>query len=667
MVKTIKILIILIFITAGISRAIEVFSDRLFTDREGNIVAEGNVEAFYRGYLIKADRILYSPGEKTVRAFGNVYVKKEDEVFEVLGTEAFIDTRTGKGYYLDAEGKFREFYFSAKRVDKIDENTYYIMDGEVTTCPPKKKHLKVCFWKAAVTEKHVFAFSNRLKFFELPVAYSPLILFPVGERRSGLLPPMIGSNTYNTFIYRQPIYFAISMDKDATITIDYRDTQAKGIWFEYRQAFTLKEKLYMRAMYYKEPQPRGEWWTGREPETFRGDRYRIEMRTALRGWSLGLDIPSDPYFFEDVFFEQQLRATPFTLSYISYSNLGKDYLLTFTVRNYYDLTSPSNRETLNMLPEFNFYARPSKVGPFYINLTTTFTNFYRDQGLKANRLLFLPELELPLNTGLFMNYTRIRGINNFYMTNKSFKDQTVNTIYFENRTPLFLNFTGKSFSFLNTFEFVYTYSPNNFDNPQFDSYDVVVKENNLKGRLASSLSRGTKNVMSFFLEGGYNFLRSYRFPTDSVLIEKELLPLRAIISLYPLSWLTIRYDTTYDLNLDISASSISSLYLKKGKNFLSLSYATTRNSKDERIADQYTAGLSLDLKGFLIGGTGTYDSITDRILNSTAYIGYRGPCYFFKIDYRRTYYQNLQDYINEIFVVFNIFNLRDFKLPLRRR
>jgi len=665
--KTIKILIILTFLAFRVSSAIEVFSDRLITDSEGNIVAEGNVEAFYRGYLIKADRILYDPDEKTVRAFGNVYVKKQDEFFEVLGTEAFIDTKTGKGYYLDAEGKFREFYFTAKRVDKIDDHTYYIIDGDVTTCPPQRRHLKLCFWKAAVTERHVFAFSNRLKFFEVPIAYSPLILFPVGERRSGLLPPMIGSNTYNTFIYLQPLYLAISMDKDATITLDYRDAQAKGIWLEYRQAFTLKENLYMRAMYYKEPSSPGEWWTGREPETFRTDRYRIEMRTALKGWKIGLDIPSDPYFFEDVFFEQKLRATPYTLSYLSYSKLGKDYLFTFTLRNFYDLTSPNNRGTLNILPEFNFYSRPSKVGPFYINLTTTYTNFYREEGLKANRILFLPELEMPLDLKLAMNYTRIRGINNFYMTNQNFKDQTVNTLYFENRTPLFLNFTGENFSFLNTFEFVYTYSPENFENPQFDSYDVVVKENNIKGRLASTLSSKDRNIMSLFIEGGYNFLSSYRFPTDSALIEKEILPLRAIVSLYPLSWLTLRYDTTYDLNLNISASSISSLYLRKGKNYLSLSYATTRNSQDQRIADQYTAGLSLDIKGFLLGGTGTYDSITERILNSTAYIGYRGPCYFLKVDYRRTYFQNLQDYINEIFIVFNIFNLRDFKLPLRRR
>ena len=663
MVKGLKILIILCSLSFGI----EIFSERLYTDPSGRITAEGSVEAEYGEYIIKADRVIYNTQDRSIRAFGNVYIKKKDGSFEVLGTEAQLNAETGKGYFLDAEGRFREFYITAKRVDRIEEDTYYIIEGDVTTCPPERKDLKICFWKAAITEKHVFSFSNRLKLFNIPVAYSPLILFPIGERRSGLLPPMIGSNTYNTFIYRQPLFIAISRDKDATITFDYRDVQAKGLWLEYRQAFTKRDMFYTRFKYYREPSPPGEWWSGRDPETFRIDRWRLELRTSFKNLKLGFDLPSDPYFFEDIYFEQNIRAKPFTLSYISYSSMDRDYLLTFTARAYYDLTSPNNRRTLNMLPEFNFYRRPAKVGPFYVNLTTAFTNFLREEGLKSQRLIFLPEVELPVSLWGNYNYTRIRFINNFYVTNQNFEDERVSSIYLENRTPFFINYSGEKFTFLNTFEMVYTFSPENFDNPQFDSYDVVVKENNAKGRLTSTLSYRGRSVSSLFLEAGYNLLKSYRFPTDRTLIEKELLPIRSIISLYPASWLSLRHDTTYDLNLRISASNVSTLTLKGGKNLISLSYATTRNSKDERLTDQYTANLAVDFKGFLLGARGSYDTISKRLIYAKGYLGYRGPCYFFRVDYRRTFYQNLNDYINEIFVVFNIFNLRDFKLPLRRR
>jgi LPS-assembly protein len=662
-VKGLKILIILISFSFGI----EVFSERLYRDPLGNIIAQGDVEVHYGEFVIKADRMTYDPESKEVHAFGNVYIRKRDGTFEVKGSQALLNTETGKGHFLDAEGRFRAFYFSAKRVDRIEEETYYIIDGDVTTCPPTKKDLKVCFWKAAITEKHVFAFSNQLKLFNIPVAYSPLILFPVGERRSGLLPPMIGSNTYNTFIYRQPLFLALSMDKDMTFTLDYRDIQAKGIWLEYRQAFSKERIFYTRLKYYREPVPRGEWWKGREPETFRIDRYRLELQTSLGGLRVGLDVPSDPYFFEDVYFEENLRRLPFTLSHISYSKMERDYLFTFTLRNYFDLTSPNNRQTLNILPEFGFYSRPKKIGFFYLNLTSTFTNFFREKGLRAQRIIFSPELEAPYGVLGLQNYSRLRLVNNFYYTNQNFSDNTVNTFIFENRTPFFFEKTLGEFSFNSTFELIYSYSPRNFLNPQFDSYDVVVKENNAKMRMVSMFSFADKKISSLFLEGGYNFLRSYRFPTDSALIEKEVLPLRTILSFYPLRWLSLSYDSTYDLNLDINARSVSTVRIGGGKNFLSLSYATSRNSKDVRITDQYSLNLGIDFKGFILGVSGSYDTISERLLYGKGFLGIRGPCYYFKVDYRRTFYQNLGDYINEIFVVFNIFNLRDFKLPLRRR
>ncbi len=668
MVKRIIILAPLIFLFSfSFAKEVEILAKSIDTDEFGRYRAEGEVEIFYGDLYIRADRVIYDPASREVSAYGSVYIRRVGGRFEIRGTEAHMNMKTMKGTFLDAEGKVGRFYFSAKRVDRIDRETFYIFDGDVTTCPPDDKELKVCFWKAAITGQHVFSFNNRLKLFNIPIAYSPLILFPVGERRSGLLPPMIGSNTYNTFIYRQPLYWAISPDKDMTLTFDYRDLQAKGLWLEYRQAVSNKEFVYFNTMYYKEPEPPGEWWTGREPETFRVDRYRIGFETRIKKVKIGLDVPSDPYFFEDVYFNQPERAIPFTLSYLSYSDTGRDYLFTFTLRNFYDLTSPDNRGTLNLLPELSFYRKPERIGPFYLNLTTTFTNFWREEGLKAQRLLLRPEVELPLVFGSRNNYTRLELINNFYYTSEPYEDTSVNTFYLENRTPLFLNFSIGDLNLLNTFELVYSYSPSNYDNPQFDSYDNVVRQNNFKGRLANTVLFRGRSVSSLFVEGGYNLLRSYRFPTDSTLIEEPLLPFRIRLSLFPAGWLTLSQDTTYDFNLNISASSVSSLSLGSGNNRLTFSYATTRSSQDRKLTDQFVGSLSLDYGGLILGGQGTYDTVSERFLYATAYLGYRGPCYFVKVDVRRTYYQNLGDYINEIFLVFNIFNLRDFKLPIRRR
>lgn len=660
--------LIALLTTISLSFPIEIISDRLFTDPEGNLVAEGNVHVDYRDYVIKAEKVKYNPKTGDVFAYGRVQIVKKDKTFEVVGKEAYLNLKTHKGYFLDAEGRFREFYFSANRVEKITENELIVHKGDITTCPPDRKELKICFWRAKVTSSYVFSYSDSLEFFGIPLAYTPLIIFPVGDRRSGLLPPMIGANTYNNFIYIQPFFWAISEDRDATFTLDYRNKQAKGGSIEYRQAFTERDRFFFRLSYYKEPTPPGKWWEGRDLRTFRENRFRIEMGLGYRGWKIGLDLPSDPYFFEDVYFSQSERTRPFTLSYISYTRLEKDYFLSFNLRNYYDLTSPDNKRTLNLLPEFGFYFRPKKYGLAYVSLTASFTNFDRDEGVRSRRLIFVPQAEIPMKLLGLRNYLNLKFINNFYFTEREeFRDEKVTAFYFEDRLPLFWNFSWGKLSLSNTIELVYTFSPENFDNPQFDNFDRVTKENNFKFRLRHTLLSESRTLASLFLEGGYNFLKSYRFPTDSELVREEFLPLRMIFSLYPLKWLSISEDMTYDPNLRIVATSVSSASLKLGNLSLNGSYVSSRNSKRERLSDQYTLGMEISSRGMVFGASSTRDNIAGKELYRRLYLGYRGACWALRLDYRSTYYGSEKGYLNEVYLVFNIFNLRDIKLPLRRR
>ena len=664
MVKGLKLLLLVLL---SLSFSVEILSERLSTDGEGNLIAEGSVEVHYRGLLIKADRIKYDPKNRTVFARGNVYVRSEDQDLEVRGSEAFIDLKTQEGYFLDAEGRFRKFYFSAKKIRKIGENEYLVEKGEITTCPPEDKEMKLCFGKAKIDSRYVFSYDNSLKLFNVPIGYLPLAIFPVGERRSGLLPPMVGQSTYSNLIYIQPVYWAISRDKDATLTFDYRDRQAKGVWIEYRQAFTLKDRLYARFSYYREPTPPREWWTGRDLRSFRENRYRAQLELGWRGWKLGLDVPSDPYFFEDIYFSREERTVPYTLSYITYTDTGKDYLLFLNLRSYYDLTSPSNRRALNLLPEVSFYSKPKKVGPLFVSLTTSFTNFHRQEGLRSKRLLFLPQFQMPFRLLGLQSYASLELINNFYFTEGAdVRDNKVISFRFENRTPLYSSFSLGSLTFSNTAELVYTFSPENFANPQFDGFDQVTRENNLKLRVSSSLFYGDRTLSTLFLEGGFNALGSYRFPTDGVLVEEELLPVRAILSVYPFRWVSFSEDVTYDPNLNILARGVSSIRFEVGRTVLSGSYVVSRDSLDRRLTDQFTFKAQMDLKGVLLGGSVTKDNLTSRDIYRRAFIGYRGACWSIRGDYRQTYYGE-KGYLNEIFLIFTAFNLQDLILPLRRR
>ncbi len=647
----------------------EITADLLRTDTEGNIIAEGNVGAFYSEYFIRADRVVYKPDTKEVFAKGGVYIRKLDGSFEVFGKEAYINLEEERGYFIDAQGRFERFYFSARRVEKLGEDLYEVKEGDVTTCPPKDKELRVCFGQARVSDRYVFSFNNSLKFFNLPVAYLPLLAFPVGERRTGLLPPMIGTDSYNDFIYIQPFFWAISRDKDMTFTLDYRNRQAKGIWAEYRQAFSRKNRLYARLSLYREPFPPGEWWNGRKEFAFRENRFRFELNISYKDLKLGLDIPSDPYFFEDVYFSRDLRTMPFTLSYISYTHQRKSYFLSLNLRRYYDLTSDNQDNSLNLLPELGFYLKAKKVGPAFVSLTSAYVNFYREEGLRTSRLLFIPEVEMHTRVINISNYTSVKFVNNFYLNSRPSEgfETKVNTVRIENRTPLFFQRKLWKFNMLGAMELVYSFSPKDFNNPQFDTFDNVVRENNVGLRYNATVEFADYKIASVFLETGYNLLGSYRFPTDSELIKDRFLPLRGIISFYPTKWFTLSQDFTYDVSSGILARAVSSTSLELGNLSLIASYFVARDSLGRRTSDQYSLEGELSYRRFLLGGSFSMDNLSGKELYSRIYFGLKGACWLLKLDFRSTYYGERKGYLNELFLTFNLFNLQEFKLPLRRR
>ena len=645
----------------------QIVSQKVYTDEEGKVYAEGEVEASYRGVYIRADKVKYDPKTKEVFAYGNVYIKTEDGKLEVRAKEAYLNLKTKRGYMISAEGRFEGFYFSADRVDKEGEHLYRIRDGSVTTCPPERRELYVCFSRAKVSDKYVTSFNNSLRFFRVPILYSPFVMFPVGERRTGFLPPMIGSNSYNTFIYIQPFFWAISRDKDATFTLDFRDNQAKGIRAEYRQAFTLKDRIFAELSFYKEPYPPGEWWRGRPTETYRQNRFRAQLSFRRGNWRFALDLPSDPYFFEDVYFSQRKRTTPFTLSYITYSRMDREYYLSLNARAFYDLTSPNNERTVHMLPELGFYMRPKQAGPFHVGLTTSFTNFQSEGDLGTKRLIFHPQAETSLKLLGRTSYLQLKWINNFYYSGGEDTDDRVSTLYGEYRVPFFFDFSLKGSDFSNSVEVVYSFLPEDFNNPRFDNFDEVNKQNKVSLRYTSSLLYASRTVATLFVEGGYDFLGSYRFPTENVRVSSGLQPIRAILSLYPSENVTFSQDATYDAYLGVLARSVTSGSLKLKKMKLRASYVVSRDREKKRLSDQYSLGADLNIFFTVLGGSVTYDNLADKELYRRVYLGVKGGCWSLTADFRRTYYGEEKGYLNEVYLVFNIFNLRDFEIPFRRR
>ncbi|MCS7196702.1 MAG: LPS-assembly protein LptD [Aquificaceae bacterium] len=661
------LLLLQLFLFFSLSFSLEIFSNSLERLPDGTYRAEGDVEVYHRSYYIKANFMTYDPNRETLYASGDVYIRSIDGKLEVRGSEAFLDLERDVGYFLDAEGRFEKFNFTAKRVDREGES-YLVEEGSITTCPPDRREMNLCFFRASISSRYVFSQHNTLRLFNLPLFYLPVTFFPVGERRSGLLAPVIGSNTYNNLVYQQPIYWAISTDKDATLTLDFRDKQAKGFNLEYRQSMKKPLDLVATLSFYKEATSPGKWWLGRDPNTFRENRYRIKVDLDLGNLKAGLDLLSDPYFMQDVYFTTRERTLPYASSYLSYKKEGEAFLFTLDMRRFYDTTSPNNRRTLQRLPEIGFYLKEHSLFNFmYFNLSASYTNFYREEGLRAHRLLFFPELSVPKRLlGLnFLSRFRLENLLYLDLESGNFKDRSLLASFsYRESLPYPFNLGRGGLHTKNILELSYSYRPKGYNNPRFDNLDQINKESLLRYSLRSYGYYKERLLYSLFMEGGYNGLGRFSYLGQEV--RRSFLPIRTVFWLYPLEWLRLYSDSNYDPVGGRFLRAVSALSFDLGNNSLSLGRTLERRYYGGKLNDQYSLSANANYRAINLALNLVRDNRISKDLQRQLSLDYRGSCWSFGLLLRDLYDGTRQRYIREVFLAFNVFDLQRFTVPLKR-
>ncbi|WP_448587881.1 LPS-assembly protein LptD [Thermocrinis sp.] len=644
---------------------VEVFSNYLERQPDGWIHAKEEVEVYHENYYIKADSVRYNPTTKEIVAEGKVYVRSLDGKLEATGSYAYIDLEKNAGYYLNAEGRFERFHFQAKVFEKSGE-IYTVEEGEITTCPPDRKEMVLCFSKARMDGKYVFSTNNSIRLFKLPLFYLPFFAYPVGERRSGLLPPTVGSNSFNNFIYQQPIYWAISKDKDATLTLDLRDKQAKGINLEYRQAFFKENDLQTNLSFYKEPKPPREWWEGRALRAFRENRYRLKFELNFGDFRAGLDLPSDPFFLEDTSLKATERTIPYLTTYVSYSKEFERFFLDLSAKYFYDTTSPDNRSTLHRLPEAGIYWKPQEIikGVFF-STSLSYTNFYREVGLRGHRVLMFPEISIPKRFLGRTFYSQIvfENVSYFGLNQKGYRDN-VFSIHLSERVPFIFDVQRGKLDLRNFLELGYSFRPKDFENPRFDNLDELNKKSQIDATFISSLNYDKREFLSLYLNSAYNYLG--RYIHSGFTAKRRILPIRAVISFKPLEHLSLYTDSLYDVEGGILLNASNSLSLRyKGAN-LDLGFLSSRNLLREKTADQISLNFNTGYRSAVFGLFLTRDNRSGKDLIRQLSLDYRGACWSLGLLARDNYDGTKKRYIKELYFTFNFFDLQRLTVPLRR-
>jgi LPS-assembly protein len=196
-------------------------ADRLegFPGRE--VQAQGNVVIRRRGLTLWADSVSYKQAENAVTATGNVRMNRLGDV--ITGDQAYYQLDRDAGYIDRPTYRLRQIGArgSANRIVMKDRDRVRAERATYTNCAVGNDDwfMRVNRLDLDRVEDVGVARNATLHFKGVPVLYTPWMDFPLSTRRkSGFLPPLIGSTAQSGFEFSVPYYWNIKPNLDFTFT-----------------------------------------------------------------------------------------------------------------------------------------------------------------------------------------------------------------------------------------------------------------------------------------------------------------------------------------------------------------------------------------------------------------------------------------------------------------
>lgn len=226
----------------------KVSSNKIIYYKDKDLIHTYNNSKYEDGInIITAKSFKYDLKIKSIEAQKNVIlIDGEKNKFSFDFFKYFVESK--KGYGENGEILFSDgSYLKTKKVN-ANQKIIELQNANYTTCSELKdnknnfcptwslKSNKIIYDKnkKIITHKNAF-----LKIKNIPILYTPYVSHPDPsvKRQSGFLPPLIKSISNIGRTTRTPYFWAISDDKDLTITPIYYFNEKDSILTSYRQVF----------------------------------------------------------------------------------------------------------------------------------------------------------------------------------------------------------------------------------------------------------------------------------------------------------------------------------------------------------------------------------------------------------------------------------------------
>lgn len=387
---------------------VSISAERMTGRPDREVQFDTNVEIIQGTTTIESDHATYNILKDEVDASGNIRMQRMGDHYTGESVRMRIDS--GEGFVTQPTYRLQRnnAHGVAERIDFQSEDEAVVSDGTYSTCesPDPDWYLKSSSLRLDRERDTGFASGTVVYFKGVPILGTPAMSFPLSDaRKSGVLPPTIGSTNKGGLEVTVPYYFNIAPNRDLTLypkVISRRGLQLGA------------EGRYLGPAYSGET--RAEFLPAdRETKTDRYAISSIHTQTFAPAWTFNwnLNAASDDRYPDD--FASSITTSKQRL-------LTRDMGLTYSGAYWYASLRASNYQVLqdplvpigrpyDRLPQLLFHAEQLDVNGWDWSADVDATRFVRPRKQPGtleyvaesnaspgggNRLVFNPKLSYPI-------------------------------------------------------------------------------------------------------------------------------------------------------------------------------------------------------------------------------------------------------------------------------
>jgi LPS-assembly protein len=198
----------------------------------------GDVVVHYRGYILRADKVVYHQSTTELEAEGNLQVSggPNDVLIHASYGDMRLNLHTARYFNVHGSQGVRTlgrsavysttnpFFFTARVVLETSEGRYKLVDGTMTNCRLPKPDWELISRSIELADGKASMSNAYFKFLGVPLFYLPYVRHPVDDtgRESGFLIPVVSTgSSIRGYTFGEQYYWVINRSMDMVAGMEY--------------------------------------------------------------------------------------------------------------------------------------------------------------------------------------------------------------------------------------------------------------------------------------------------------------------------------------------------------------------------------------------------------------------------------------------------------------